>query len=96
MATDMEARSTGGSAMLIALVTLVMVVIGAFAYFNGGRTEIVPAVGTTTVINQPPSSAPAQAPDVNVIVSPVIVDKSSPGSESSPGGSTKDAAKNGS
>ncbi len=82
MAVDSEARSSGSSAIIIALVAIVLVVAGAFAFMNSNRTtEVVgvPTSGTTTVINPP--AAPS-APDVHIDVPspPVVVDGGSSGS----------------
>jgi len=74
MATDVQARDTGNSAMAIALVALVLLVIGAFAYFGfGNRVVETPGPSSTTVITQP------QAPDVHVDAPPVIVNGGSSG-----------------
>lgn len=75
MAVDSEARSSGNSAMVIAIVALILVAIGAFAFMNSNRTtEVVgvPTGGDTTVVTSP---APAAAPDVKVEVpaSPPVV-----------------------
>jgi len=79
MATDAEARSTGNSAMVIALVTLVLLVIGAVAYFGmGNRTADAP--DTTTIVTQPNDS-----PDVTIQAPPVIVNG---GGGTSGGGTT--------
>jgi hypothetical protein len=66
MATDTQARETGNSAMIIALVALVLLVIGAFAFFGmGNRTADAP--DTTTVVTQP------STPDVTIQAPPVVV-----------------------
>lgn len=86
MAVDSEARSSGNSAIVIALVAIVLVVAGAFAFLNNRPTETVavPTEGSTTVVNNP---APA-APDVHVDVPaspPVVVSGGSSGSSGSSG-----------
>jgi len=71
MATDVQARESGNSAMVIALVVLVLLVIGAFAFFGmGNRTVETPGPSSTTVVTQP--AAPT-TPDVHVDVPPPVV-----------------------
>lgn len=81
MAVDSEARSSGNSAMVIALVAIILVAVGAFAFFNSNRTtEVVGVPGpssTTTIVEGAPA---APAPDVKVEVPaspPVVVGGSS-------------------
>ena len=84
MATDIQARDTGNSAMIIALVAVILLGIGAFAYFGSGGTRVIetPGPSSTTVITQP--AAPA-APDVHIDVpAPVIVHD---GASTAPSGS---------
>ena len=81
MATDVEARSTGNSAMIIAIVAVILIAIGAFAFFGSGTrvVETTPSsTSSTTIVTQP--AAPA-APDVHVDVpAPVIVNGGTSGS----------------
>lgn len=91
MAVDSEARSSGNSAMVIALVAIILVAIGAFAFFNSNRTtEVVGVPGpssSTTIVE----GAPAAAPDVNVQVPaspPVVVNGGSSGSSGASGSSS--------
>lgn len=93
MATDVEARDTGNSAMIIAIVAVILIAIGAFAYFSSGGTRVVETPGSTsstTVVNQPA----APAPDVHVDVpAPVVVNGGSGSAPASaPSGGSTDAA----
>jgi hypothetical protein len=94
MATDPEARSSGSSAVIIAVVALILIVGLAFVVMNRGAET----TGDTTVVNNPPATVvnpPATVvnpPDVNVKVPDVTVAPStgksgSTGSADSGGGS---------
>ena len=91
MATDVQARSDSSSAMTMALIAIVLLVVGAVAYFTMGNRPIE-TPSTTTVVTQP------AAPDIKVEapkleVPPVIIDKSAPSAPSSaPSGSSSSTA----
>ncbi|HEY0076793.1 MAG TPA: hypothetical protein VGB77_22105 [Abditibacteriaceae bacterium] len=90
MAVDSEARSSGNSAMVIALVAIILVAIGAFAFMNSNRTtEVVGVPGpssTTTIVEGAPA---APAPDIKVESAPPVVVNGGSGTSGSSSTTTK-------
>ena len=69
MATDPEARASGSSAAIIAVVALILIVGLAFVMMNRGGDA---PIGDTTVVNTPPSTV-VNPPDVKVEAPDVTV-----------------------
>jgi hypothetical protein len=94
MATDPEARSSGNSAVVIAVVALVLIVGLAFLFFNRGAGP-----DDTTIVNNPAPSVntettkevPVPVPGNTTIVTPPAGGSGSSGSASSGGGASTPA-----
>ena len=76
MAYDPEARQQSNSAMIIGIVALVLLVIGAFAYFGSGGTRVVetPVIThTERTIVQPAPQNPSPPVIIHDAAPPVVV-----------------------
>jgi len=78
MAYDPEARQQSNSAMIIGVVALVLLVVGALAYFSTQNTQAEPTNHTTVIT--PPTETVERTEVVPVPNSapPVVIERSAP------------------
>jgi len=77
MAYDPQARQQSNSAMIIGVVALVLLVIGAIAYFSTQNTQADPTTHTT-VITPPSERVETQVVPVPNSAPPVVIERSAP------------------